>query len=380
MNKLIEKEITEAAQKGDFSGVIDIAEGGGSVYSRAFGFADIANKRPNNAETKFGIASGTKLFTALAVGRLIDKGAISLSDRALELAGHGFPRYSKDITIEHLLTHTSGMPDYYDDELVDGSGSFKVAVPWCELREPRDYLAVFPDKGMIFAPGGKFLYSNGGFILLAHIVAEISGRRYADFVEAEILTPCGMTSSGFYPFDGLPENTAYGYIRKDGALRTNIYDLPIVGAGDGGMYSTAADISKLWKCLMGCEILSENLTREFLVPRVKAEGEGESAYYGLGIWIKKTPQGMRHYITGFDPGGVFQFGDIPGQKYHCHHSFQYIERRMAYCKAFTKAFRGLERSAPSAVYKKHLPVHIAGGSGRQKYCDTHKLFRPAPAL
>src|ERR687893_1658355 len=146
-----------------FSGVVDIRRQDTVLYARAAGYADRSHKIENTLETRFGIASGTKFFTALAIGKLIEAGKLSFSTRLKDCIALDFPRYSPEITIRHLLTHTSGVPDYYDEEKITDFDNFTLSIPWYELRGPGDYLAAFPDEDMKFAPGERFSYSNGGY-------------------------------------------------------------------------------------------------------------------------------------------------------------------------------------------------------------------------
>ncbi len=303
-NKIIE-QIEKLADENDFSGVISIYSNGNTEYEKAFGYADIANKRKNKVDTIFGTASGTKFFTALAIGKLIEQGKLSLSDKAFEIVDYSFPKYSKDVTIEHLLTHTSGIPCYYPDDECDGEQAPGIDFPWSQMIEPYDYFKTFPDEDMVFEPGEKFYYNNSAFILLAHIAAKISGKRYSEFVRDEILIPCGMKNSGFFSFDNLPPNTANGYIKDGDGFRTNIYDLPPIGGGDGGMYTTAQDLVKFWNSLIGYEILNKELTELFLKEKVNASDDGGSYFYGYGVWIKKKDDKVSEYITGFDMGVAF---------------------------------------------------------------------------
>ncbi len=161
-----------------FSGVVSIGLHGQTVYERAAGYADRSNKIANSPGTRFGIASGTKFLTALAIGKLITAGKLSLSTRLQDCVALDFPHYSPEITIRHLLTHTSGIPDYYDEEQATDSEQFFVSRPWYELKGPRDYLAVFPDAPMKFSPGTRFSYSNGGYILLGIVIEELIGLPY----------------------------------------------------------------------------------------------------------------------------------------------------------------------------------------------------------
>src|SRR5690242_4520511 len=145
-----------SVDEGAFSGVISIRQKDVVLYERAAGYADRSNKIANTLETRFGIASGTKFFTALAIGKLIEAQKLSLSTKLKDCIALDFPRYSPDITIRHLLTHTSGIPDYFDEEKVADFNNFTLDTPWYALKGPRDYLAVFPDEAMKFAPGARF--------------------------------------------------------------------------------------------------------------------------------------------------------------------------------------------------------------------------------
>ena len=151
MSQQLATILDAAIEEHGFSGVVDLRQAGNVLYARAAGHADRSNQIPNTLATRFGIASGTKFLTALAIGKLIDGGKLSLTTRLRDCLAIDFPRYSPEITIRHLLTHTSGIPDYYDEEKITDFDNFTVAVPWSELRGPRDYLAVFPDEAMKFA-------------------------------------------------------------------------------------------------------------------------------------------------------------------------------------------------------------------------------------
>ena len=299
-------------EKNAFSGVVYVRQNGQVVYARAAGYADRANRRANTLDTCFGIASGTKFFTALAIGKLIEARKLEFSTKVAECVSWNFPRYSKEITIRHLLTHTSGIPDYFDEEKIEDFDNFTVAIPWSELRGPKDYLPVFPDEEMKFTPGARFSYSNGGYILLGVVVEEIAGMPYREFVTQEILAPAGMTHSGYFALNKLPEDTAFGYIEEgDGEWRTNIYNLPIIGASDGGAFTTAHDLARLWDAFWGYKILSPEMVELYTQPYSKAESEGPHEHYGHGIWIHESEtRGRETYITGCDAGVSMKSGVI----------------------------------------------------------------------
>jgi CubicO group peptidase (beta-lactamase class C family) len=306
-NDQLTKTLNNSLKKHAFSGVVSIRQAEAVLYERAAGYAERSNRVKNTLATRFGIASGTKFFTALAIGKLVEAGKLVFSTRLKDCLALDFPRYSPEITIEHLLTHTSGIPDYYDEEKITDFDNFTVSLPWYALKGPRDYLAVFPDEPMKFAPGERFSYSNGGYILLGVVIEALSGLKYQDFVEQEIFKAAGMNRSGFFPFNRLPEKTATGYVEEAQGWRTNIYNLPIVGASDGGAYTTAQDVAALWKAFWGYKILSRELVEMVARPRVKAEGEDENISYGYGLWIREDENGNREeYFVGCDAGVSFK--------------------------------------------------------------------------
>lgn len=305
-NMSLADKINSLIEKNHFSGGISIKEKGKIIYENASGYADRSNKVCNNTDTRFGIASGTKFFTALAIGILIERGRISLDTKVFDIIKYDFPFYSKDITIEQLLTHTSGIPDYYDEDKIDDFDNFYVAIPWYDLREPKDYFPIFPQEEMKFLPSEKFSYCNSGYVLLAAIVNEVSGIPYTEFVEEYIFKANGMKNSGFFELNRLPENTALGYVKDDKGWRTNIYNLPIVGGGDGGAFTTVGDLYILWDAYFTFKILSEDLTELYIKPYTKAKSEGENIYYGYGIWLSKEDNTLEEYIVGCDAGVSFK--------------------------------------------------------------------------
>jgi CubicO group peptidase (beta-lactamase class C family) len=299
----LEKALDTSVEKHAFSGVVCIRWKGNVLYERAAGYADRSNKIENTLDTRFGIASGGKFFTALAIGKLIEAGELSFSTRLKDCVDLDFPRYPEEITIRHLLTHTSGIPDYYDEEQVTDYDNYTVSVPWHELRGPRDYLAVFPDEDMKFAPGARFSYSNGGYILLGVVIEELTGMKYQDVVEQAIFGPIGMARSGFFALNKLPERTALGYVEEEGGWRTNIFNVPIVGASDGGAYTTVRDLATLWDAFWSHEILSQEMVEIYVEPYVRVK---EHRYYGHGVWIYDEEGADREdYIIGSDAGVSF---------------------------------------------------------------------------
>lgn len=298
MTTKLKEAIQRAANNYSFSGVVAITRGSTEVYQDSFGFRDVKNRLPNNPETKFGIASGTKFFTALGIGRLIDEGLLSLTTtmEEIEVNFRGF--IDEKATILNLLTHTSGVYDYYDEEEITDFDNFFVEIPWYQLTTPSDYLPLFDNRPMKFRSDERYSYSNGGFVLLGVIIEKVSGQLYRDFLTENVLTPAGMHDSGFFAFNDLPENTASGYLEDQ--VITNIYNLPIRGGGDGGMYTTSGDLSSFWKALFSHKILSPGLTDAYLKTYWKFD---ESDGYGCGVY--KKIDDSAYSIVGGDAGVGF---------------------------------------------------------------------------
>lgn len=310
MDKLI-NEIRKEAEDISFSGVISLFKSNEEIYNEAFGYANITNKRKNTLSTKFGIASGTKLFTALGIGSLLDEGKIELTSTIKNIFKKEFSFIDSNATISQLLAHTSGIFDYYDEELITDFDNFFVEIPWYKLDTPIDYLPLFKNKEPKFFPNERFSYSNGGYLFLGIIIEKLSNQLYRNYIKTKVFVPAQMTDSGYYAFNNLPENTAYGYkLSEDDNYETNIYNLPIRGASDGGAYTTTFDLQKLWTSLRNNKILTKNLTKKFLSPQIRIN---DSVDYGYGIYISKIKDMKMFFIAGSDAGVGFDSIYIPGE-------------------------------------------------------------------
>src|SRR5262249_8257875 len=150
----------------------------------AFGFADRAHEVPNSPETQFAIASGTKGVTALVAAAVLP-----LDLHARELLGSDLPLIDDRVTVEHLLTHTSGIGDYLDEEVVDDFESYVMPVPVHELVATEDYLRVLGGHPQLFEPGERFKYCNGGYVVLALLCERATGSSFYDLVQQHVLDP-----------------------------------------------------------------------------------------------------------------------------------------------------------------------------------------------
>ncbi|WP_048600896.1 serine hydrolase domain-containing protein [Rubeoparvulum massiliense] len=294
----------------NFSGAVQIKERDEVILKDAFGYADIRNSIKNNVHTRFGIASGAKLLTAIGICKLVDEGLIDFGTLLKDCLPIDFPNFDSQVTIHHLLTHSSGIPDYFDEETMDDFSELWIHNPMYLLREPKDFLPMFQQSKMMFAPGEKFYYNNGAFIVLGLVIEHVAKIPFVDFVQQKIFDPLEMKDSGYFVLDQLPGNCAYGYLEDEaGTLKTNIYSIPVVGGPDGGVFMTVDDMSKLWQGLIHCKLLSEKVTTKLLTPQIHDDGE---FYYGYGIWIRKKDEKVwKYFLTGMDPGIRFMSSYYP---------------------------------------------------------------------
>lgn len=305
------EDITKTSRDIDFSGTVMVKNKDRLVFEHARDYANRSEELQNNIDTRFGIASGCKLFTAIAIAQLVDKGVLSFQTRIKECLNIDFPHFDEKVTIHHLLTHTSGIPDYFDEEVMDDFADLWKEQPMYLLNDLDDFLPMFQHQQMMFHPGEKFHYNNAGFIVLGLIVEQKTGLRFTDYVEKNIFTRCGMKASGYFSLDQLPKNTTYGYIKneEDDTWKTNIYSIPLKGGADGGAFVTASDMMKLWEALFNGDLLSKETTDQLLHPYNLVKDE---VYYGYGLWINKRNGGIfKYHIMGYDPGVSFHSAVYP---------------------------------------------------------------------
>jgi CubicO group peptidase (beta-lactamase class C family) len=293
--------VDEIAVPEDFSGVVRVDRGDDVVLARASGFADRAHAVPNRLDTQFAIASGTKGLTALAVMSLVEEGTLSLSTAARAFLGDDLPLIDDDVTIEHLLGHRSGIGDYYDEEAEHSVDDYVMPVPVHELVDTEDYLRVLHGHPTKFAPNVRFSYCNSGYVVLALIAERASGVGFHELVLQRVCGPAGMSDTEFLRSDELPGRAATGYVTTDGP-RTNVFHLPVRGSGDGGIYSTVADMAAFWRALFAGEIVATKTVEEMVRPR--SDVPEESKRYGLGFWL----DGSRNFVLleGYDAGVSFR--------------------------------------------------------------------------
>ncbi len=303
----LETEIDAIASEAAFSGVVRVDGADGVELAKAYGLAQRGEEISNAVDTRFALASGTKSLTALAVVSLIEKGQLELATTARSVLGRDLPLIGDDVTVEQLLSHRSGIGDYLDENEELDLNDYLMPVPVHDLATTEQFLAVLDGHATKFPAGAQFSYCNGGYVVLALIAERASEEPFHDLVHRRVCGPAGMTDTAFLRSDELPGRTALGYLELAGASRTNVFHLPVRGTGDGGIYSTAADISTFWRALFAGEIVSPNWVEEMTRPR--SDVPEESMRYGLGFWLHPSTDTV--ILIGGDAGVSFRSDHDP---------------------------------------------------------------------
>lgn len=249
--------------------------------------------------TQFAIASGVKGMTAMTVVSLMVDAQLSLATTARSILGADLPLIDSRVTVEHLLAHRSGIGDYLDESLGLDLADYLMPVPVQHLATTEQFLTVLDGYEMKFEPGSQFSYCNGGYVVLALIAERVSGVPFHDLVRQRVTEPAGMVDTAFLRSDDLPARAALGYIEVDGALRTNVFHLPVRGNGDGGIYTTVADVRSMWLAFFDGRIVP----RQWVDQMVTSRGDAESLRYGLGFWLDAQNDAVM--VRGCDAGASF---------------------------------------------------------------------------
>lgn len=305
----IDAELRRWVEEQNFSGIVLVRSGADVVLEGCYGLANRTDGVPVRPGTRFGLASVTKMFTATAVATLVEEGSLAFDARVVDcLPPDKRPTtLSPDVTVHHLLTHTSGIADYYEEEDAvtwDDYADLWSDRPTYRIRTPADFLPLFADRPARFAPGERFAYSNAGYILLGLVIEEAAGTSYIDAVTTRVLRPAGMQSSGFFSFDEVHADMAIGYRppRTEGApWRTNVFSIPAVGGPDGGACATAGDLARFLEMLDAGALLSEGMRDVVLTPHAHDDAD---RFYGYGVWLigHRGDRTVRFGHGGDDPG------------------------------------------------------------------------------
>jgi CubicO group peptidase (beta-lactamase class C family) len=298
----------------DFWGTLLIENFNDKLFSYCGGKANASFNISNNINTLFGTASVTKFFTALGIMTLIETEKLSLTDKPYKILNLN-NKFENEITVQNLLNHTSGIGDYFDEEINDDFASIWINNPVYNLNNLEDFLPLFINLENKFEPGKNFSYCNSGYILLGYLIEKISGNNYFEFIE-KILEELNLIKTKFYKSNDVVENLAEGYYYEDDQLKRNIFDFPYRGAPDGGIFSNVIELNKLFKLFFENKVVSKGIKEKMISSQVKiAEGKSYNYFYGLGIYILKDKNDnvISYYLEGEDPGYFAKVSFLPEQ-------------------------------------------------------------------
>lgn len=289
----LEVLLDELASNDQFAGAVLIAKGDQVIFKKAVGLASRRFGVPNKLDTKFNIGSMNKMFTAVAVLQLVEQKKLSLSDPLSKFVGPDWlpSEFAKQIQIQHLLCHTSGLGDYFTDKFWKSSRR--------EFRNLDDFKPLVVTKTLAFDPGTKQAYSNSGMLLLGAVVEKVSGQTYYDYVKEHVYQTAGMSNSGCFEMDKPVPNLAIGYYHEEGEEEewtNNLFMHTLRGGPAGGGFSTVEDLYRFSRALVGYKLLNKKHTKMLVTPKPN------SPNYGFGFELENTPIGRIVGHSGGFPG------------------------------------------------------------------------------
>ncbi len=275
-----------------YSGTVLVAKGANVLLTDFAGEASKAFHVPNNIDTKFNLGSMNKMFTSVAVARLVEAGKLSFDDPIGKWVDETWlPKDVTDkITVRHLITHTSGLGSYFNDVYQKSSRAL--------FRKLDDYKPLIKDDKPAFTPGDRFQYSNTGMFLLGVIIEKVTGEDYFDHIRKAVYAPAGMTDSDCYEMDYPVENLAIGYSPDPASpykWQNNLYKHVLKGGPAGGGFSTVKDLHRFALALLSGKLVSPK-TRDLMWT------DFQGARYGYGFQVVQGPGGKAVGHSGGFPG------------------------------------------------------------------------------
>ena len=273
----VDRIVGDAMRDGRTPGVsVAVARGGRVVHAQGYGLANVELNVPATADTVYRIGSITKQFTAAAIMQLVEQGKMSLDD-PIETFLPDYPVRGRRITIRHLLTHTSGIKSF------TSLGLKYLAVKRQEISE-EDLIATFKDEPDDFPPGEKWLYDNSGYYLLGVILERVTGYKYGDYVQRQLFTPLGLSSTLYCDVERIVKNRASGYqIGLDKGLRNADFISMKVPFAAGALCSTVKDLVTWTGALVGGKVVSAQSYAQMTTPLKLANGQERPYGFGLGL-------------------------------------------------------------------------------------------------
>jgi CubicO group peptidase (beta-lactamase class C family) len=271
-----------------FSGAVLLARDGVPIFQGAYGMANKDFSVPNQIDTKFNLGSMNKMFTAIAVAQLVERGKISFDDPLSRfLPEFPDPESAKKIKIKHLLSHTAGLGAYFSQAWRDSSRLLYRTVDDQMKRAAAD-------EKLLFDPGTRHRYSNTGMLVAGKVVEIASGQDYYDYVRENIFKPSSMPNTDSYELDKVNPNLAIGYDKQYDeqgiSFRNNILERPVRGGPQGGGYSTVEDLLNFDVALRAGKLVSP----EYVNLLLSAKPELHCPRYGYGFAIDEAQQIAGH--------------------------------------------------------------------------------------
>jgi len=285
--------LKELEVKGEFSGSVLLAKGDNILVQAAYGLASKRFDVPNNIQTKFNLGSMNKMFTAVGIMQLIESGKLSLTDKLSDFVDETWlpKEISKKIEIHHLLSHSSGLGNYFNRTYMNTSKN--------NYRKLDDYKHLIVNSALLFEPATKSSYSNTGMLMLGAVIEKVTGQDYFSYIRTNIYEKSKMINSDSYELDQPVPNLAIGYEPNDNnetGWQNNNYLHVLKGSPAGGGFSTIEDLHKFSLALIDYSLLNEKLIEQAFSVKSKL------AYfdYGYGFTIRGT---ANNRIVGH--GGAF---------------------------------------------------------------------------
>lgn len=299
----------------DFSGIVRASRGAEVLLEECRGAADRGSGTPIEAGTRFGLASMCKMFTAAATLDVVRRGELALDTAVSDvLPPHRRPStLDYRVTVHHLLTHTSGIGDYAEEDpgqpnYLDDYGSLWRLRPSYGMERVDDFLPLYGHLAPVASPGEEWHYCSAGFLLLGAVLEEVTTTPFTEVVTERVLRPAGMDDSGYFRFDEARPRIATGYeppLEPGRPWRSNIYSVPVLGGPDGGAFATAADIDRFLRAVADGSLLGADLTAQMLTPHAPVD---DDRAMGLGVFVHADGS-FGH--SGGDPGVETQARHFP---------------------------------------------------------------------
>jgi CubicO group peptidase (beta-lactamase class C family) len=226
------------AEKGLFSGAVLIGRHDQVLGRGAWGLANRDFDVPNTVTTRFNLGSLNKTWTAVAIAQLVEAGTMAFDDPLSKFIDYPDAESASKIRIEHLLTHTSGLGNYFTEEYMGTARK--------DMRTIDDFLALSAEQSLAFEPGADWQYSNTGMMVLGRVIERVSGKDYFDYIQQHVLDRAGMSRSGCFELDRVNDHLAIGYAERWSLggveIVNNLFEHVVRGGPAGGCYSTVDDL------------------------------------------------------------------------------------------------------------------------------------------